>query len=345
MMTRYGVRIVSVVLTAACLLLGAYTIDAERTFDAIAEADRPLMALAAVLLVVTLGIFGLRWHQLIVTPERLSRRRAFNFMMIGYLANAILPARPGDLIRAMLLRRSQKISLSFGLASIVLERLFDLMAICVLGVAASIIVPLPDVVVSALYSVAIGGGGLVVALLLFNLKRSVLDRFRARYPQLFRTWIARFLIEWLGRFAAAIGVLYSPRRMIRAIALTCIGWVTFASSVTVLVVAFHLPAPPGAGLLVLVTTNLGAAIPSLPGSIGIYHFMAVLALSPWKVDTSVAVAFAIGTHAMAIALHILLGLCAAWAEGVGLARLSQAAQVLQLEETPGGGAIVRRNVD
>jgi Lysylphosphatidylglycerol synthase TM region len=62
----------------------------------------------------------------------------------------------------------------------------------------------------------------------------------------------------------------------------------------IMIVAFHVPAPPEAALLVLVVTNLGAAIPSSPASLGVYHVLAVLALSVWNIDTTVAVAFAIG---------------------------------------------------
>ncbi len=342
-MRRHAIRILSIVLTGACLALGAYTVDLGRTAEAIAGANRLLMTLAAGLLVATLGLFALRWHQLILSQGRLPRRRVFNFMMIGYLANAVFPARPGDLVRAVLLRQSQKISLSFGLASIVIERLFDLIAICALGVAASLVVPLPEVVSTALYTVAAGGGGLILALLIFSLNRPLLERFRARYPQLFRIWIAKFAIEWLDRFASAVGVMHSPRRMVASIALTFLGWATFGASVMALVIAFQLPAPAAAGLIVVVTTNLGAAIPSLPGSLGIYHFMAVLALSPWNVDTSLAVAFAIGTHAIAIALHVLLGLGAAWIEGVGLMRLSQAAHSVDLAQAIGGGEPEKRD--
>ena len=63
--------------------------------------------------------------------------------MIGYLANAILPARPGDIIRAVLLRQISGVSLSSGLASIVLERLLDVFAICALGITASFLAALP----------------------------------------------------------------------------------------------------------------------------------------------------------------------------------------------------------
>ena len=90
--------------------------------------------------------------------------------------------------------------------------------------------------------------------------------------------------------------------------------------------AFQLEIPPAAALLVIAATNLGAVIPSSPGALGIYHFMAVIALSVWRVDTSTAVAFAIGAHAISIALHIVFGISCAWIEGIGVRRLTSLAR-------------------
>jgi hypothetical protein len=54
-----------------------------------------------------------------------------------------------------------------------------------------------------------------------------------------------------------------------------------------------------------------------------------MALSVWQVDISVAVAFAIASHALAIGLHIFLGLCCAWLEGIGVKRLTRVAEATQ----------------
>src|SRR5262249_46505777 len=108
--------------------------------------------------------------------------------------------------------------------------------------------------------------------------------------------------------------------------LTCIGWGALTVSVLMLIEAFQINVPLSAAILVLVATNLGAVIPSSPGSLGVYHFMAVLALSVWGVDTSTAVAFAIASHALAIGVHIVLGMAGAWYEGVAMFGLSRTAQ-------------------
>jgi uncharacterized membrane protein YbhN (UPF0104 family) len=82
-------------------------------------------------------------------------------------------------------------------------------------------------------------------------------------------------------------------------------------------VALQIPAPPvAAALVVLIAVSLAAAIPSSPGAVGIYHAVAIVALSMWDVPVSMALAFALVTHAVGMALHIGLGAVSASALGV-----------------------------
>jgi uncharacterized membrane protein YbhN (UPF0104 family) len=64
------------------------------------------------------------------------------------------------------------------------------------------------------------------------------------------------------------------------------------------------------GLLLMVVTNLGSAIPSSPGSIGVYHALAIVALSTWNTGIDLAMAVATISHALVIAVQLLLGLAA-----------------------------------
>lgn len=320
-------RIVWIAPTIACLALGAWAVDWRQTLAAISAADLPLVALSTMCLPGTFACFALRWRQLIAVENPPPPNRVFNLLMIGYLANAVLPARPGDIIRAVLLRQIFGISFSYGMAGIVLERLFDVLAICGLGLILSLLVSLPHLLVSGLYTLAAAGLILLAVLLSLNRGQISLARLPGRFPRLFRHALARFLAEWLERFAAAIGVLYSPMRLALVFALTFVGWGVLAISSMLMISAFHLPVPSSAALLVLVATNLAAVIPSVPSSVGIYHFMAVLALSVWHVDTSTALAFAIVSHAAAIGLHVVLGAFCASLEGVAVKRLTRLAEV------------------
>jgi uncharacterized protein (TIRG00374 family) len=223
----------------------------------------------------------------------------------------------------VLLRQVSSISLSIGIASIVIERLFDVSAICALGFTASVISRLPPLVATGLYSLSVAGVGVLLAVIVLSWQRDFIGRSVGRFPNIFRHSAARFFAEWLQRFASAVSLFRSPGRLALGAALTCIGWSTLTVSVVIMTKAFQMDVPISSAILVLAATNLGAVIPSSPGSLGVYHFMAVISLSVYGVDTSTAVAFAVASHALAIGTHIVLGLVGAWYEGIGMFGLTQ----------------------
>jgi uncharacterized protein (TIRG00374 family) len=319
---RTSLMVVGLVLTAGLIVLGAYVADWRQVAEALAGVDPYFLVASIPPLVGTLVAFGWRWGQLIaVKPPRF--RDLFSLMMIGYLANAILPARSGDIIRAVLLRQTHGISFSLGLASLALERILDLSALCALGLILSWVVPLPALILSAIYACVAGTVAVVLLLVVASRHGDRLHALAASHPRFFAHSYGRLSLDWLRRFVLGIEVMRSIPRLAAAIALTALGWSCLAVFMMSMIWAFHLPVPWSAGLLVLITTNLGALIPLTPGAVGVYHFMAVLALALWKINQSSAIAFAIVSHAIAIGTHIVLGLVCAWYQGVTFANVSR----------------------
>ena len=74
---------------------------------------------------------AVRWKYLILSIKKVEQKRLFSPLMIGFMAN-LLPARVGELIRAYLLGKREDISFSSSLATIVVERIFDMLSILAL---------------------------------------------------------------------------------------------------------------------------------------------------------------------------------------------------------------------
>ena len=308
--------VAGIVLAAVIVAAGAYVADWNQTGMALVGADMRFVAISIAFLTGTLVLFTFRWRQLVVSERKIPFRELFCFLMIGYLGNAILPARPGDILRAVLLRQKYQVSMSAGIASVVLERIVDLSAVCGLGIVMSLLIPLPPIILSAVYAVSAGVVGFVLVLLVMYRHRDSMRRVFYENPRIVRYQTTRFLAGWLGRFVSAFDVMNSPSRLIASLFLTGLGWALLLAFMMSLIFAFHLPVPPAAALLVLIATNLGALLPLSPGAVGVYHFMTVISLSLWGVDSSTAIAFAIASHAIAIGLHIFLGTICLWHEGL-----------------------------
>lgn len=319
---RNWAALLGTAISAAVVVAAWHLVDWSQT---IAIFDR--VALGWIVPFIVLNIAGivllaLRWRLLIATATPIPRWRAFNLISIGLAANALLPGRPGDIIRAALLKQTGLTSFSAGLASVVLERLADVSSTCIMGFLLLAFVPLPlDIRLGLLLFSAACIAFLAVVVTLHG-HRSWLAQFaRGRAASPLSRSVA-FLVDKTLQFADALSAIRDGRRILGATLLTFCAWALLTSAILVLVRAFELPVPAAAAVLVIVTTNLGAAIPSSPGNIGVYHFLTVLALSVWTSDRSTAVAFAVAAHLLSILTQIALGLLGAWAEGIQLLRIN-----------------------
>lgn len=319
---RSWAKLIGVAISAGVVAAAWRMVDWRQTaavFDRVAPGwILPFIALN----IVGIALLALRWRLLIATPTPIPVWRSFSMLSIGLAANATLPGRPGDIIRAVLVKQSGLSSFGKGLASVVLERLADVSSICLMGFLLLGFVPLPFEVRLALALFSVACIGFMALLLMLHRRDGAwLGRLRRRRASTPLGRAIVFLADKIGQFADALTATRDPRRIVGASILTFAAWAVLTAAILLLIKAFELPVPAAAAVLVIVTTNLGAAIPSSPGNIGIYHFLAVLALSVWTSDRSAAVAFAVAAHLLSILTHIALGLVGAWAEGIQFLRV------------------------
>src|ERR1043166_6860501 len=66
-----------------------------------------------------------RWHYLLGPIKKIPTETMFPITTIGYMGNNIYPARAGEVLRAVILKRKEGVSVSASLATIIVERIFD----------------------------------------------------------------------------------------------------------------------------------------------------------------------------------------------------------------------------
>jgi uncharacterized membrane protein YbhN (UPF0104 family) len=84
-------------------------------------------------------------------------------------------------------------------------------------------------------------------------------------------------------------------------------WGVSALFVYSIMLAFHIDAPVTAAVLLLCATNLGMAVPSSPGYVGVYHYLVVTSLSLFGVERELALSYAFVLHLLAFLPVSLLG--------------------------------------
>lgn len=293
----------------------------REAFNVVTQSDVTLICLGLLFAVLTYLLFALRWRVLLMESDSLPISTTFAYIMIGYLANTVLPLRLGDVTRAALLGRKRHISGSLVLGSIVLERLLDICVILVLALSLSLVVVFIPLVRYSIMMFAGAALGALAMLLILTRYEERLMSLTPRLPSFIPRQLVAYLIGWVTRFAQGTQALRHRRQLVTAIGLSWLAWISAGCWSICHVAAFHLATPWYAGLFVLVVVNLGAAIPSSPGAIGVYHSLAMLALSVWVADKNATAAYALVTHAINIMLIVALGSLSLWLESVNLASL------------------------
>jgi uncharacterized membrane protein YbhN (UPF0104 family) len=99
-----------------------------------------------------------------------------------------------------------------------------------------------------------------------------------------------------------------------------LGWTTVTwlfSLATAWAGCLALGVEPGlaALLFLIVLTSSGQAVPSSPGYVGVYHYLATLALTTFGVEPATAIGIAVITHAFSYGPLVIVGLIALWTGG------------------------------
>ena len=86
-----------------------------------------------ILLFISFYIRTIRWSVLISPIKKVSVLNLFSVTMIGFMVNNVLPARLGEVIRPVMIARKEKIKVSASIATVVMERIFDVLGIIVIA--------------------------------------------------------------------------------------------------------------------------------------------------------------------------------------------------------------------
>src|SRR5512147_3117190 len=125
-----------------------------------------------------------RWHYLLKPIKEIPTRNMFPITTIGYMGNNVYPARAGEVLRAVILKRKEGVSVSASLATIIVERIFD-------GVVmlAFVFVNLPELakltgesgMVGNIQQVAVIGTGLFIGALVIFLLAAMFPQVTAKF--------------------------------------------------------------------------------------------------------------------------------------------------------------------
>ncbi|MFL5844852.1 MAG: lysylphosphatidylglycerol synthase transmembrane domain-containing protein [Solirubrobacteraceae bacterium] len=214
------------------------------------EAVGPLSAAVALYLLATL-LRGERWFRLV---RRGSRRDAYALTTVGYMGNNALPARAGDILKAMLTAHHGGVARRHAFGTLVAERLLDALALGLVFAAVVLAGDLPLGLSSTTLALVAAGMALVVVVALVLAPR-------------LRGLIAGLL--------APSRELLSPRGG-ALLALSAFLWLAEGGVYAVLGKVAGVPLSLSDGMYVMALANIAAMVPAAPGYIGTFDAAVVL---------------------------------------------------------------------
>jgi glycosyltransferase 2 family protein len=310
--TRRGLRplllVAGLVVTALGMYLAVRGVKLDDARDALAASDLRWLVPTSIVLGVALWLRVLRWWVLFDASSRPPLRAVGHAAFVGYFFNNILPARAGEAARVIALYSRAGTPRAETVGTVVIERVFDLLALLLLLFGSYPLLPeISWLKAAALLGIVLVTGLVVVIYLL------------VRYDDRAVRWLLSPLRRLPGEHTGArvetavvnatrgLVALREPRVALRAMALTIASWVMLGISFWLLTNAFDLQLPLVAGMLVVVAINLSLVLPSSPAALGVFEAATVVALRAFDVPRAEALSYALVLHLLNLVPFLVIG--------------------------------------
>ncbi|GAB4296077.1 MAG: lysylphosphatidylglycerol synthase transmembrane domain-containing protein [Desulfuromonadia bacterium] len=274
----------------------------------------PIYLLPAVLTTFISYLFRAKRWQYILAPIRtIPLSPLFSATIVGYMANNILPARLGELVRAHLLARRESLPTSQVLATLVIDRLWDGLTVLLILVVTLFTVSLPPGMESVQRSMIRGGyllslGYLASLALLVILKRHqrggapLMETLGKLLPRGGGESIGRLLESFLSGLSVA-----TPTLLLRTLLVSVLIWGFALWPVDLILRSFGIILPLPGSTLILVFLVFAVMVPAAPGYLGTFHLACVYGLKAFRIENEAAMSVAIVLHAINFFPVILAG--------------------------------------
>ena len=322
-------------------ILALYVVFRLASGEDLAMAFRqlqPLNVFAAVLLtLVFLLVRAVAWR--ILLNGKATVGQTFLAINEGYLLNNLLPLRAGEIGRAVFLGQTAGVNPFQVLSTVVIERAFDL------AMAAGLML--------ATLPLALGleqTQGIVVVVLLVVLAALTIMFLMARHQE----WVSRQIARLGGRFRfverfivpqvkallEGLSALNNPLLFFGSFGLIAFSWLVAVTQYYIMLLPFAPDAPFWWGVFTDAALALGIAVPSAPGSLGVFEAAIVGALAVLGVSRSQALAYAITLHLLQFVLTGIIGLYGLAREGQSIgALIGQLKLRRERADHPGQGGV------
>lgn len=305
--SRVALLIAGTCLGIVLLVLLLRSVNRDQLGNDFSDVDVRFLLIAIVPFSLNLVLKVPRWS-LLYGRERPTWDTLFGGMNVGYAVNSLLPLRLGEIVRAYWVRDRSGIGMVRTLSTIALERVIDGVTLIVLLLILAPTVAFPQKILGPAIAVGVAFTAVLVAMIAL-----VYGSTRDQHP------LARLIARLEeGRWATAgrvirqsmagLQVLGSRKAILLLAMYTSLIWASNSVLVWLVLRAFHIEVPITAGILMTAVLNLGMAVPSSPGYVGVYDYLFVLMLDLYGIAKTPALAAGLAMHVIAFVPVTIIGI-------------------------------------
>ncbi len=325
------------------LVLFFWQLDVGDTLVQLRDADYIWLIPALALYFLAVLFRAIRWRFLLMHIKVVPAIRLYSPVVVGYMANNLLPVRLGEFVRAWFFSEREGVSKSAALGTVLLERVFDGVGLLIIALivwpfldvsevfsAFSDDIGIPEgVLIGLILSLFLGVLALMFGVAIFPVLRDVVVKALTRFlPKRIREPAQRILYS----FVDGLSGLRNPKRVVLILAVTMPVWLAEGAMYHIIGWAFDLDVPYNGSLFITAIANLAVSLPSAPGGIGPFEYGTKVVLEGFNESPEVAAAYAVILHAALLAPVTMLGLFFMWLHNLSFSEMTRRSTEVVEEE-------------
>ena len=342
-MKRAFFLILGIVISVGCFWWSLRGVNQEDLWEGFRDANYLTLPIMLALLFGFYWLKVLRWQWLLDPVAPLKLKQLFPPMLIGFAANNLLPAHLGEFIRVFVVRRKYGVPASTVLSTVILERIFDVLAILVLfGVGLTFSDDLPENYRNGALLLGAAASAVVVAVgiyLIWTEPFISLVTWTLSLAPFLPAKLATGLVAMLRKGGDGLVALKSGKAVLLIVVTSLVQWLLNGMIAFVALRAFHIDVTLATGLIVTGVTAFGVTIPSTPGYFGVIQicFQVSMNAQQLKPDPSLVLGSSV-YYQMSMYIPVtMLGLYYLHQSGLSLRDVQKAAEKQESAASLDGG--------
>ncbi len=295
---------VGVIISALFLYLALRGLQLVDMWDALKGATYGWLIPGVLVYFMGVWVRAWRWHYLLRPLKSIPTRTMFPIVAIGYMGNNIYPARAGEVLRAVVLRRREGVPVSASLATVIVERVYDgvvMLAFVFLNLSELARLTMDSGFAGNIQTLAIWGavafiGALFAFLLAAMFPHQAEDLFTWLINRLLPLRFREKVLDVMLRFLGGLESLRSPREALMVFITSVVIWLLETGKYWFVMHAFDFQVTFFTLMLMNGIVNLATTIPSAPGYVGTFDAPGIAVLTAYGVKQAIAAGYTIVLH-------------------------------------------------